>query len=513
MTDFINQSYTLPNVFSYNEQNRVKGILNPDGSEYTLPLPMGLNGLIYGDSILMRDGLTASGVTVAAVAGGDVTLTSAGNTSPIGERYRLYNQADKEVGSTHAVVVQNTGAQVKLRFPFNVTGRVSASTQYVRDDALSDVGIANFARTLLAKQGRFIEYDNYAIGGATTTELIEHLAYLPDLSDYQFVIELSGINDITSTDDENDIIPNKELIYNFFLDRGLTVIAGTVMPVMSGDARATPAKIAAIVALNDWIRKKVSSEPNMILWDAYAAVKDPATDYGLSGYLEASGVHPLVLGAEALGAALVNDAGTVFPRNGVRRDTDGVNYGYDRPNIISENLVTNPEFAGSGGSTSGSTWVGSAPDNWVGLQTGGTSTITTSARADGLGNWLELKKAATGANDTYFYQNVLPNLSVGKKYIVGARIKTLVPNTGAYERFYLETTVNGVTRRHVALFNYFSYANGGRPIAVGNEYEICSRPFELEIGMTAANLTLNINLGASGDLTTAISEPFIYEVA
>lgn len=466
--------------------------------------------LVLGDSLLMYGFRYYTGISVASASGNDVVLTHADTAAADGDQVRLYNQAS-DIKFINGTVIENNGATIRVRFPIAVDGLVTGSTGYVISGDQLDIGVTLYAQGLLAKRGKFVEFLNYANGGSTTSQLISMLPFLPAPNTYDAVLHMSGINDLTNTDDASAIIANLERLYSYFLDRGKPIIAGTVWPVMSGDARDTAPKIAAIKTINAFIRDRVASEPLMALWDGYAALKDPATEYALTGYLRAADVHQLVLGAQVAGKALAMNAGAVFARTGVPDAQSAAAFRYRNPRWIGENLVTNPEFVGSGGSSSGGTWSGPVPDGWVGQQTGGTTTLATAARADGNGNKLQLTKAATGANDTFFYQDLTDRLLPGMRCVMGLDYQTLLANTGAYFRYYLALTVNGVQQRHFGAFNGLSYAAGGRVPTVGEEYHFAALPFTIPEGTTAVALYVNINNGASGSTQVEVAAPYVYE--
>lgn len=473
------------------------------------------NVLVIGNSLEMRGHPYFTGITVASVAGTDVRLTHANQSATVGDRVRLYNQANKQVAYTDATVLANDGAGITLRFPFNVSGKVSGSTSYFVLDDLSDNGVQTFAKGLLAKQGRFVNFYCGANGGATTSDVIAGLPYLPDLSNFDAVLlGPLGINNLTSSDDPVPIVADWELICNYFLDRGKPVIAGTTWPVMSGDARDTAPKIAAIKTINDAIRAKVVRESRrMILWDGYAALKDPATEYALSGYLIPADVHQLVRGAYVAGLAFVNSCAGWFKRNGALSNPSGLNYRYVHPKRSGANLLVNPEFNGSGGTkTGGGTWVGNMPDGWVGTASGGTSTLTTAARADGGGNRLQIQKAATGVNSTQVLQDVTSRVQVGKRYMIGVDYQTLVEGTGHYARWYMALTVNGAEQRHFAFTNGLSYAQGGRVAPAGVELHLCSTPIVIPEGTTAVFVGVIMDNGASGSTQVEVGAPWLDEV-
>lgn len=469
------------------------------------------NVLIVSDSLSMRQSIYTTTISVS-VSGSQASLTIASSPAIIGSKIRLYNQADLEVAYTAAEVISNNGSTVVIQFPFSVVGRITATTSVMYVNNFADTGYIGFARGLLNKEGRFTNITNFANGGATTDDIIESLSYIGNIQDYDCVVELSGINDLTNTDDPLGIIANKNIIYNYFLDRGIKVIAGTIWPVSSGDARDTTAKKAAIITINDWIRARCASNPNMICWDGYAAIKDPATDYALAGMLETSGVHPLVKGALTLGQSFYEDAGEFFPKNGLLPNEDDINYFYNYPDAVSGNLLTNPEFTGTGGGKSGSTWSGNMPDNWNGVQTGGTTTLSTTDTDDGLGKVLRVSKSATGSNTVTVSQDITSVMSVGRSYRAGFEYETNSANTGHYIRMYIQLTVGGVSQSIRAIGNTFSYANGGRLPDAGTKYKFETDIFKIPSGTTAVSFFFAMDNGASGSFAVDLSRPFIHEV-
>lgn len=466
--------------------------------------------LVLGDSLLMYGCRYFTGITVASALGNVVTLSHADTSAAVGDSVRLYNQASG-IKYVNGRVTENTGSVIRVEFPLAVDGLVSGSTGYVIADDQLDLGVTVYAQGLLAKQGKFVEFLNYANGGATSNGIISMLPFLPDPTGYDAVLLMAGVNDLSSTDDPAGIIGNLDRVYNYFLDRGKPIIAGTVWPVMSGDTRDTAPKIAAIKAINSFIRDRVASDPLMALWDGYSALKDPATEYGTTGYLRPADVHQLVLGAQVAGKALAMSAGAVFQRSGIPANSSGAPFRYTNPRWLGENLLSNPEFAGGGGSTSGGAWAGSMPDGWSGQQTGGTTTVATASRADGGGNRLQLTKAATGANDVFLFQDLTDRLRPGMRCVMGLDFQTLIANTGSYFRYYLALTVNGVQQRHFGVFNGLSYAAGGRVPAVGDEYHLAALPFTIPEGTTQALFYVNFNLGASGSTQIEIAAPYVYQ--
>lgn len=465
--------------------------------------------MLLGDSLTMRNNVYGTGTTVASVSGTDVTLTISGSTAPVGTKMRLYNQADLEVATTDAVVISRpSSSSVVVRYPFNVVGRLSGTTSYMLLASQADTGYFNFARGQLAALGKFVDVTyNGGIGGDTTEDILDRIEDLVETHSPEIVVVLVGVNDLDGTENSATIIANLERIYRHLLRRGVSVHAGTVWPVMSGDSRDTANDILAIKKVNAYIKAKCLNTPNMRCWDGYAALKDSGSEYATTGYLEASGVHALVAGAQVAGAKYVTDCGADYRVSGsfvVGSAADGY------VDAASVNVIQNPLFAGSAGTSSGAgTKAGTIPDNWSVSATGGTTTTTPTARSDVMGNDLRLKKAATGPNVSTLTQDITSRVLPGQRLRFGAEISTVAANTGHRVQVYVTFTVEGVSMSYNALVNTFSYASGGRVPTAGTTYLLDGPEVIVPDGFSAASFSITIDNGASGDTEIQIGRPYV----
>jgi lysophospholipase L1-like esterase len=107
------------------------------------------------------------------------------------------------------------------------------------------------------------------------------LAYAPDA-----VIIIAGVNDVYQGRPASQVTDQLDAMYRRALDRGLVVVAGTVVPYNT----ATPAQNAAMREINAWIAARAAATPQMRFVDTRAATASSTDPDKLSG--SPDGLHP-----------------------------------------------------------------------------------------------------------------------------------------------------------------------------------------------------------------------------
>jgi len=106
------------------------------------------------------------------------------------------------------------------------------------------------------------------------------------------LMQSPGINDRSSSFNISltDTLSNLQQIYDKIVASGAILVLGTLTPVATGEARATKPNMAAIIAINKFIRAYSRKNKNVILLDFWRQIVNSldATGLATSGLLKAS---------------------------------------------------------------------------------------------------------------------------------------------------------------------------------------------------------------------------------
>lgn len=476
---------------------------------------------LLGDSLTMRQfrAISAGGATVQATTTDvEVALGSGSALPPIGSLVRVINQADTALNIDVPVVGSGTNSTI-IRFPFSVSGRVSASLSGAVYSVSNDTSFWNYAEGELAALGYPCQVvRNAGDGGDTLLQIRQRIAteIAPYVRDGDIVVFMGGVNGAGTTSETSldastaaNVVAELAAIFDALLPLGVTVLASTITQAQASSYWATSPStaIANTKAANGYIRGRAKSESRLLCFDSYAALG--GGDYASSD-IESGGIHFLASGAEKIGQRLVDDCIGAFRKGSFRRVLSVSDAYVD---ASSWNLITNPEFAGATGTT--------APTGWTASLGSGTNSLTLSARGDGIGNDLTISKAHSAANGGSLTQTITDRIAAGQRLAFGIEYESDALAEGHYWRLSLEFDVGGVTYSYRINNNQFSYAQGGRlpPAGVRRFFEFygyrnmngregCLVPD----GFTAARLVLAWQLGASGSMSFKVARPQVYKM-
>lgn len=257
----------------------------------------------------------------------------------------------------------------------------TADGGYARDNKLL-TGVANnsylgigFSTWAQALSGHRLELlGNTGKGGWTTAQILDAIGDVLALKP-GWVHELSGTNNLTSTEMVAQAKLDKLAMWDIYERAGIRVITGTLPPygVYTGSMRAY------LDDLNEWIRQQAQKRPNIVLVDYFAALAGELGNYEIG--FNRDNTHTNPIGAAASGRVLAEAIKLLVPPRRVLAHSQG----------DSANLVTAGRFKDGGAGTVPTLW--STPN----LTAGAFSRVT---RTDGvIGRWQTIT-VANGANGT-----------------------------------------------------------------------------------------------------------------
>lgn len=478
--------------------------------------------ILLGDSLTMRSAraIAAATATVQATPTDvEIALGSGAALPPPGSYVRIINQADAALNIDVPVVGSGTNSTI-VRFPFSVSGRISATVSGAIYGITNDTGWWGYAEAELAALGYPVQVvRNAGDGGDTLVQIRARIAseVRPYVQAGDIVVYMGGVNGAgTGSDDSLDestaanMLAQTAAIIDELLALGVTVHAGTVTQAQSSAYWATSAAtaIANTKAVNGYLRGRALAEARLKVFDAYAALG--GGDYAASD-VRTDNIHFIVSGAAKVGARYVDDCIADYRRASFRRvlsTLDGYTDG------SSWNLLANPEFTGATGTT--------APTGWTASLGSGTNALTLAARADNIGNDLTINKQDTGIGSATLSQDITARVRAGDRLVFGSEFQTGANNAeGHYFAISLEIDIGGVTYQWRMLNNQDSYANGGRlpPTGVRRFYEMYDAANDggragivVPADFTAVRFVYRLQLGASGQAEAVVSRPHVYKL-
>ena len=140
---------------------------------------------------------------------------------------------------------------------------------------------------------------NSGIGGQRTDQILARFEKELDASRPDVVIILAGVNDLYQGRPEENVAANLFKMYRIARQRGLRVVACTILPYDAAD-EAVRQRMAEV---NYWIRS-YSREQGLIFCDTFAAVNDPNNPFHLISSIDK--MHPDTEGYRRIGEAIAD---------------------------------------------------------------------------------------------------------------------------------------------------------------------------------------------------------------
>lgn len=282
-------------------------------------------------TVLFCDSMTDTFNTVVVPTGlsydpatGILTVTYAGHQQATGWYinfwHRGYASTIKNFRCQVTVVDANT---FTIQLPAGLSGvpsgTVPTSGAQYRPDSWQSAQA--FITWLQAASGwRFNIVYNGAQSGDTTQNALDRiqrdcLAYNPHV----VIMQMVGINDMSVGNgpiDEETIHSNRKLIVDKILATGAKIILLSTTPVYTGEARGTVQNMSRVIRLNRRLKSYVQGKPNVVWFDAWKRVVDPASTTGLAlaNMLRTTdNIHYSMRGAKKIADALWVQISSLFP--------------------------------------------------------------------------------------------------------------------------------------------------------------------------------------------------------
>jgi len=145
---------------------------------------------------------------------------------------------------------------------------------------------------------------NVGVTGQTSSSTLANWTSGVDNKLFNYVVVLTGINDIRLSTTAAAIYANLEAIYNGCLaDVGCTPVLITLLPAGTSPAWDGAPMQAQLDALNALIRTYASTN-SVPIWDGYAAMGEPGNPTMLATAYGPDGLHPNQAGADVIAAAV-----------------------------------------------------------------------------------------------------------------------------------------------------------------------------------------------------------------
>lgn len=257
-------------------------------------------------------------------------------------------------------------------------------------------GYMTWTNIFLGQRLRFGREYEHGVGG-DSTELM--LARVGDVTstDAGVCVVHGGTNDRFSMWAASRTIAALTAIYEALRASGILVVAVPIIPRSNWSPltteQTTQQRLEAF-NVNNWIRRYCIETPGIILADPTAYMVDQASPTAdpITGML-ADGLHPDVLGAQAMGRAIADAIGPVLaPKSPILHphNLDA----YDPVHNTRGNLIANGSMSGTGGGVVAPV-TGIVADAWalqrtLSAETGGTIIASKEPRADGIGGDLQV---------------------------------------------------------------------------------------------------------------------------
>jgi lysophospholipase L1-like esterase len=290
-----------------------------------------------------------------------------------------------EVGPTLLPEWNETGGNTAVTFGDSIA---ITTAQIGNNFAVYDYSFFAWYQTLAQNPFNFVA--DAAVGGSTTQSCLDRI--YPDVVARRpaWCVLHVGTNDIGTDVPTATIINNYRQILSILTANKIKVVVCSVIPYGPAYVLLTVARNVARNAVNDFLRNYCRDNSGLVFVDAFGAMIDPASATGAArADYTRDLLHPSPLGARAIGAAMVTALDSFVVKNRGLVSALSDTFDYDATAL---NRVSNPLFTGAG----------PVATSWnVSALGGATSTNTTVARSDGIGQNQNMVIVSGANNDAY----------------------------------------------------------------------------------------------------------------
>ena len=291
-------------------------------STNSLQLSNSVKTVLFGDSMTDTYETVASGSNgVYNVSTGDLVLTITGHQQAVGWYITVWNRVFASTLKQFRVQVASvTDANtLTVNIGAGLAGVVTDANWFVRPESWRSAQA--FVPWLQAVSGqRFNIVYNGAQSGDTTQNALDRLqrdclAYNPSV----VIMQIPGIND-TSTGNgniaEDTIFANQKSIVTQIAATNAKLILLSMTPPAAGDGRSTLVNMIRVIRINQRLQAFVASMPNVIWFDAFKRIVDPANAAGaaLTNFIRTTDkIHYSMRGGKYIADQLWAQISSIFP--------------------------------------------------------------------------------------------------------------------------------------------------------------------------------------------------------
>lgn len=286
----------------------------------------GYRTVLFGDSMVDTYETVVANLTgVYDNATGILTVTSTAHQQAVGWYLTIWNKSFTATNKLFRVAVLTTADANTFTVNIGAGLGITASAATWRYRPESWRSAQSMFTWLQGVSGqRFNLLYNGGSSGDRADEALARidadcLDYRPDL----VICQMPGINDLGTaytTMDIETIVTARHAIVDRITEAGIRLVLLTTTPVLSGESRGTLQNMGKVIEMNRRLAEYVRGKGNVLLFDAWRLIVDPADATGLAksstGYLRtADNIHYSMRGGRAVAEALWAQISSAFPSN------------------------------------------------------------------------------------------------------------------------------------------------------------------------------------------------------
>lgn len=224
---------------------------------------------------------------------------------------------------------------------------------------------------------------NAGTNGDTIEQMLARLETDVISKNPDVVFIMAGTNNLANSATTYDrVVSLLTELYTRLLQRGIFVVAIPILPRRSPSDWPNSAQRLRHLKVNSWIKQYSRNVKGMMFLDLYSDVCDTSGNF-LTAYSD-DGLHPNALGGWVMGNSAYNQLQIIFPPTADYGLPSPIDL-YDASNNEFGSIINGP-FAGTGGTKTGASVLGTVPDGFTLIQTGtpvATCTASKVSRGDG----------------------------------------------------------------------------------------------------------------------------------